>query len=378
MGKRHFGSVRRLPSGRYQASYWHDGERLTASQTFRTKGDALAYLSSVETDLRRGTWVNPDNASLRVVALAERWLSSNPAKRLDTLATDRYHLEAHLLPRIGERRIGEVTPHLLQQVVIELSERLAPKTVGRAYGVARAMFAFACETDLLARSPCRGVRLPHVEPRRCQVLTPDEVARLAEATAEEFRAMVWLGAILGLRFSEVAGLRVGRLDLLNRALSVEETVTRDGKGGAVFGPPKSSASRRTLAIPAMLAEILAEHLRSRGLTGADLDTLLFPAPEGGPLRYANWRNRVWVPACRSAGLVGVGFHDLRRLSATLLVRHGVDVKTAQTRLGHADVRLTLGLYAQAVAEADREAAERIGGLFSPAPESTALRSGPYR
>ena len=64
MAKRHFGSVRRLPSGHYQASYWHDGLRLTAPQTFATKGDALAHLSSIETDLRRGTWVNPDNGSL--------------------------------------------------------------------------------------------------------------------------------------------------------------------------------------------------------------------------------------------------------------------------------------------------------------------------
>ncbi len=71
-----------------------------------------------------------------------------------------------------------------------------------------------------------------------------------------------------------------------------------------------------------------------------------------------------MPSCRAAGLVGVGFHDLRRLSATLLVVHGVDVKTAQTRLGHSEVRLTLGLYAQAVAEADRDAAERIGDVFS--------------
>ena len=71
-----------------------------------------------------------------------------------------------------------------------------------------------------------------------------------------------------------------------------------------------------------------------------------------------------MPSCRAAGLAGVGFHDLRRLSATLLVVHGVDVKTAQTRLGHSDVRLTLGLYAQAVAEADRDAAERIGDVFS--------------
>lgn len=364
MAKRHFGSVRRLPSGRYQASYWHDGVRLIAPQTFATKGDARAHLSSIETDLHRGAWVNPTNGSMPVAALAERWLASNPAKRADTLATDRYHLGCHLLPAIGSRRISEVTPHLLQQLVNDLAERLAPKTVTRGYGVVRAMFSYAVDTDLLSRSPCRGVRLPRVEPGKRVVLTPEQVASLADATGEEYRAMIWLGAILGLRFSEVAGLRVGRLDLLAHSLSVEETVTRDGNGGAVLGPPKSSASRRTIAIPSMLAEILAEHLLRRGLTGADVEALLFPAPEGGPLRYANWRNRIWVPACRAAGLTGVGFHDLRRLSATLLVLHGVDVKTAQSRLGHSDVRLTLGLYAQAVAEADRAAAERIGGVFS--------------
>ncbi len=59
MAKRHFGSVRRLPSGRYQASYRHEGLRQIAGQTFVTKEDAFAHLSSIETDLRRGTWLDP-------------------------------------------------------------------------------------------------------------------------------------------------------------------------------------------------------------------------------------------------------------------------------------------------------------------------------
>lgn len=225
------------------------------------------------------------------------------------------------------------------------------------------MFSYAVQSDMLVRSPCRGIKLPRLDPRSRRLLTPDEVNALASATASEYQPMVWLGAVVGLRFSEVAGLRVGRLDLLARSLSVVETVTRDGKGRAVLGPPKSNAPRRTLAIPQSLADMLAAHLAQIGLTGADSNELLFPAPGGGPLRYANWRNRVWVPACRTASLSGVGFYDLRRLSATLLVREGIDVKTAQTRLGHSDVRLTLGLYAQAVGEADRAAADRLGELF---------------
>jgi len=59
MSKRHFGSVRRFPSGRYQAAYWHDGKRHVAKQMFATKGDALAHLASIETDLRRGAWIDP-------------------------------------------------------------------------------------------------------------------------------------------------------------------------------------------------------------------------------------------------------------------------------------------------------------------------------
>lgn len=363
MARRHFGNVRKLPSGSYQASYWHDGTRHLARMTFATKGAALGYLATVEADLHRGAWIDPRDGELSVEALSRLWLESNPAKRPDTRATDEYHLKCHILSSLGRRRIEEVTPRMLQQLVNQWTTLLSPKTVGRAYGVVRAMFTYAVDSDMLFRSPCRGIKLPRVEPQARRLLTPDEVAAIAAATPPEYRGMIWLGAVVGLRFSEVAGLRVGRVDLLARSLTVLETVTRDGKGRAVLGPPKSAASRRTVALPRMLSELLADHLARLGVTGANGDALLFPSPGGGPLRYANWRNRVWVPACKAAGLSRVGFHDLRRLSATLLVREGVDVKTAQTRLGHSDVRLTLGLYAQAVAKADRAAADRLGELF---------------
>ncbi|MGH9006602.1 MAG: tyrosine-type recombinase/integrase [Acidimicrobiales bacterium] len=62
----------------------------------------------------------------------------------------------------------------------------------------------------------------------------------------------------------------------------------------------------------------------------------------------------------ASSLVGVGFHDLRRLAATSLVLARVDLKTAQVRLGHSDPRLTLAVYAQATTEADRHAAEVVG------------------
>jgi integrase len=64
-----------------------------------------------------------------------------------------------------------------------------------------------------------------------------------------------------------------------------------------------------------------------------------------------------------AGLHGASFHDLRRANASTLVAAGVDVKTARTRLGHSDPRLTLAIYAQVVPEADRAAATALGREF---------------
>ena len=133
--------------------------------------------------------------------------------------------------------------------------------------------------------------------------------------------------------------------------------------------PKSTAGRRTHAIPEVLVETLSAHLAHRGLTAADPDALLFAAPDGDALEYANFRRRVWLPACELVKLEGLTFHDLRRANATSLVHAGVDLKTAQTRPGHSDPRLTLGIYAQATTARDISAAEALGARFSRRPRN---------
>jgi integrase len=195
---------------------------------------------------------------------------------------------------------------------------------------------------------------------------PDEIASITEAMPPEYQPMVWLGAMCGLRWGEVAALRVGRLDLLRSTLSVAEALSRGVKGETRFGPPKSAAGIRTLTMPAVMTSMLAEHLTRRGLTGADADELLFVTEGGHPLGYANWRRRIWLPAVEASEVDGASFHDLRRANATGLVASGVDLKTAQTRLGHSDPRLTLAVYAQATTKADEAAADALGAWFAPA------------
>jgi integrase len=360
--RRHFGSIRKRGQ-LFEASYWHNGRRHVGPGRFLTKTDAIVFLSNVESDLRRGSWIDPEGGRLRVRDLAAIWATSATNKRESTISREELTLRLHVFPEIGDHRLDRVGPDDIQRLVNRWSTTHAPRTVKRNYEVVRAMFGHAVRNDWLARSPCRNVQLPQVDDTRRYDLTADDVARIAEAVEVSYRPMIWVGAVLGLRWSEVAGLRVGRLDLPGSRLTVSEALTRGTGGRNVFGSPKSRAGHRTMSVPEAIVTMLTEHLNRRGLTPEDGGSLVFTDDVGGPLRYSNWRRRVWLPAAEAAGCRGAGFHDLRRLNATSLVVGGVDVKTAQVRLGHADPRMTLAVYASAPASADRAAAAVLGETF---------------
>src|ERR1039458_10386743 len=101
---RPFGT-RRQRGRLYEASYWHSGRRHVAPTSFTAKGDARAFLSTVEADIRRGVWIDPWAGRLRVSELAEEWTASNPNKRQSTTAREELTLRLHVLPAIGEQRI---------------------------------------------------------------------------------------------------------------------------------------------------------------------------------------------------------------------------------------------------------------------------------
>jgi hypothetical protein len=77
-GRPHFGTIRELPSGRFQARYRHLGDRFAAPETFRHKADARAFLSVTEADILRGAWVNPLAGRVRLDEYANMWMDRRP------------------------------------------------------------------------------------------------------------------------------------------------------------------------------------------------------------------------------------------------------------------------------------------------------------
>lgn len=352
-----------------------DGQQFTRS--FRTRRDADAFARDQLSTLQRGTWIDPSGGAMLFGDWIDEWMEQRVGLRPKTLHTDTGIIERYLRPVFGAQPLSLITPREVQRLIATWSRRLAPNTVRRNYAVIRAIFNAAVDADLIARTPCRSVKLPRPDPTAHRILDPAELRRLAEAVPIDYRAMVYLAGVLGLRFGECAGLRIGRLDFFRKTLTVAESLGEVG-GELVAGSPKSRASRRTLAVPEPLMELLAAHLARRGLTAADHDAFVFSAPQGGPVRYATFRSRVWLPAVSEANVKGVTFHSLRHLAATAMVVEGVDIRTAQHRLGHSDPRLLLNIYAHVSSDADRDAARRLGERFLTDERDEALESDAQR
>jgi len=360
-------SVRRRQTAR-KGVVWdvrlRDPDGRVYTRTFATKREALDFEAAQRTAKAKGTWTDPRRERKTFEEVARWWLNSNPGKRGSAFARDESIVRVHLLPVLGKRAMGSITEPDVQALVNRWAQSHAPRSVKRMYGVLRAVFNAAVDADYIARSPCRRIGLPAASARRGRQLDTESLNDLATALDPRYRPMVYVGAVLGLRWGEVAGVRVGRIDFERRTLTVAEQVTRGRGGVTVVGLPKSDAGHRTLTMPEPLAELLLEHLVNVGLDPIDdVDAYVFSSPDGDALDYSNWRRRIWLPAIRRAGLEGAGFHDLRRLNATAMVLDGTDVKTAQARLGHSDPRLTLAIYAQATTEGDRLASDRLGERF---------------
>jgi integrase len=144
-------------------------------------------------------------------------------------------------------------------------------------------------------------------------------------------------AFCGPRWGEAVALRVKRVDLLRRRITVAESVT-EVRGRLTWGTPKSHQAR-SVPVPKFLAELLAELV-----AGKAREDLVFTTMTGRPLPNLNWRRDIFDPAAVDVGLARLTPHELRHTAASLAVSAGANVKAVQRMLGHASAAMTLDVY----------------------------------
>ena len=278
--------------------------------------------------------------------------------RASTRARDKAVMRHLVLPHLGACTLGGLLPADMQAWVARLSASgKAPSTVHKAYQLAAGVLSTAVESGLISRTPCRGIRLPRLEAQEMRFLTPDEIQHLADTVDPRYRTLILLAGYTGLRWGEAVGLHPKDLGLLGRTLTVSHSLSEVG-GRLALTEPKTRAARRQVALPAPIAQLLAEQFASRP---ADSE-FVFTSTDGQPLRRTNFRDRIWIPAVAASVGAPCRFHDLRHSHVAMLIAHGEHPKTIAARLGHASVRTVLDVYGHLYEGLDQAAAERLDGI----------------
>jgi integrase len=201
-----------------------------------TKREAEAFDVSERANQIKGAWVDPRLTRTPLASVAEDWLRSDARKRARSIERDRGILTKHILPTLGSKPVGSITRADVQRLVKSWTGRYPASTLGRQYSTLRAVLSYAESSELIVRSPCRHIPVPQATPREAQILDGDDLERLAGAVGNN-GPMVYLAA-LGLRWGEIAGLRVGRLDFLCQTLTVAIEQTQGEGGRMVVQDPR--------------------------------------------------------------------------------------------------------------------------------------------
>lgn len=366
-GKRTFGNVRRLPSGRYQARYTGpDGATYTGRSaegrplTFDSRQYADAYLSRVDDDIQAGRWVSPDApraaAPVTLAAYTAAWLEGRDLSPSTRVLYP--NVLAHILPALGAEPLTAITPAMVREWHAGLRRKTGPTMRAHAYSLLRTIMNTALADDVIDANPCRVRGAGSV--KRARTIREASLAELEAITLAmppRYRAMVLLAAWCALRFGELTELRRADIDVRNAVIRVRRGVVR-GEDGRAVKDPQSSAGKRAVNIPPHLMPAVKAHLRDHVAAGRD--ALVFPAASGGHMApsalYA-----VYHPAREKAGRPDLTFHDLRHTGAVLAAATGATLAELMARLGHSTVSAAL-LYQHASADRDKVIAAALSDL----------------
>lgn len=371
--RRSFGRIRKLPSGRYQASYTGPDSRVhNASQTFAAKIDAEGWLSERRREIDRELWSAPATdpeitakrqRDLTLAEFAETWLQTRKVKGRPLRPRTREHyrllLDKHLLPEFGTTPLRQITADMVDNWYERTAEN-APTLRAHCYSLLKTMLESARtgRTRYIDTNPClidgAGSTSRKIRPKPA---TPQELAVIVENMPDRLQAMALLASWCAMRFGELVELRRKDVDTEQRVVRIERAAVRVGDGWAV-GDPKSDAGIRVVAIPPHIVGAIERHLSKHTEPGADAQ--LFP-PKDGDYLQPSTLYRHFYRARAAAGRPDLRWHDLRHTGATMAAEAGATLAELMDRLGHSTVQAAL-VYQHAAAGRDRQIAERLSEL----------------
>jgi len=258
---------------------------------------------------------------------------------------------------LGNLKIKDVKTAQLQNIVNELCDR--PRTAKLFKLTTSQMFKQAIANDILFKNPAEGIALPTATPKHTKrALTEEEMQKIFALNLDKrTRCLVLLLMYTGMRKGEALAIKKSDINFETNEIVVNKSLVVVSNKSTVKESPKTAAGIRSIPLLAPLKPVLFEYV-----TGLKTE-FLFTTQSGDTMSHIAYR-RLWQKFERALDSKEVTAHIFRHNFATILYNAGVDVKAAQTILGHKNISITLGIYTHLDGKRKDEAAAKLNDYFS--------------
>lgn len=363
---------RKRKDGRYVAYLTlEDGKRRYVYG--RTSAECSNQLRELRVKRATGRLHGSDNQTIE--QFLTWWLTEhvNGSVKPATYSTYEMYCRLHLIPGLGRRRLGQLSPQHVQSFLNERAATdLAPRTVGHLRAVLRTALNVAIAFGMITRNAAEFARPPRVPKTKITPLTPEEAVMFVEGIDGHYHEALYILALAtGLRLGEVLGLQWTDLDLeRGTLLCARQLDFVDGEYVLVEHKRETSSAYRTLALPEFAVAALRQHRVRQAEMRLKLGdawhhewNLVFPREDGYPLHEAR-PTRELHKVLRRLGLPDQRFHDLRHSAAALMRAQGATLEEVSEQLGHSGISITSDYYGHLYPEVKRKNADRMNDLFT--------------
>ncbi|GIH14695.1 tyrosine-type recombinase/integrase [Rugosimonospora africana] len=344
---------------RYRVRYLGpEGKEKSESFPDRHKRQAQAFLNSVQADLLKGTYIDPDAGRLTLKSYADEYFAAATCDESTRERLER-QFRLHVFPTLGGLALAAIQPatgrawqHRLQESGLAASYRR------NLFNDLSMVLNAAVDDRKILSNPLavKTVKAPRYVPAKVVPWSSKQRTAFRAAITPRYRVAVDLGAGCGLRQGEIFAVSPNDIDTDRQILHVVRQI-KIVRGRMIFAPPKGGKLRE-VPLPDSVSTRLVEHAKQYApvlvtLPWATLDgepvtvPLYLSTGHGDPVGRSGFNTKVWKPAIRAAGISDTrqnGMHVLRHTYASVLLDAGESIKALSLYLGHADPGFTLRVY----------------------------------
>ncbi|MBA3823620.1 MAG: site-specific integrase [Ktedonobacterales bacterium] len=364
------GTIRERSDGRWEGRVLLDSGKKKIVYG-KTRDEVRQQVNQIVRDKEAGLQIVTERQTLG--QYLESWLPV-VKQQVDFGTYRRYRnfAQTHIIPALGRVQLTKVTPQQLQKLYTKLQEDgLSTTTVFHLHSALHRALKDALKMGLIQRNVTEMVSPPRRRHHEMIPLSKDQArALLTSVFGDKFEAVFVLALTTGMREGEIFGLSWPDVDLAKKSLVVRVGLKEAEKGRAI-GKTKTTSSRRRIALSQNVVDALTRHrerqreekTKAGELWDSSFD-LVFPNHFGRPLIPDNFVKRHFKPRLKQLGISeDTRFHDLRHTCATLLLADGVNIKVVSEMLGHADISITLRIYAHVLPGMHEIAADSMDRLL---------------